>query len=466
MADWWPLSQDRLTRQELSWLLAQEARSAATALRRGVTSQGEAPPPSSASTEMAKIDIKEAPAVDATLDALDASIGLLSDLQSAAPSKARRGRIDLASLLYEVAPNARITMEPGAGTEVFGDEADLRRMLHVLVSETSNPAEAAAPEISIRREKSWVRISVELGPDSSSTTTMERRWLSRMSVRHGGRLELVSGTQSLLLPADASTEEVDDLRKELEQAQQLGEAYARELATAMSAGDVQTSSAEVPASSERFEAMVTLAAGLGRALRQVFEELRSQSQEASQTLGESASLTRELGRLTSTGYEIVGELSRLGGCGLDESNKPLDLSALVREIVQDAEGRAARHGVRLEIAASDGVSANVRVSAISLLLRSLVDHAVAAAPKDGVVHIGLRTGKSVAVLTVDDPGPSVPRASRSALLNHQTDPSALGRPAGVALVVANAASSYLDGTLALTETEEGTCRVEVKLPAP
>ena len=121
------MSNDRLTRHEISWLLAQEARGAAKALRNELGTPGaggEAKPPG-------------APAMT-TLDALDDAIDMLSQLNTGARGKGRRGRIDLAALLYEVAPNARISIEPGAGTEVFGDEADLRRMLNLLVSQASS----------------------------------------------------------------------------------------------------------------------------------------------------------------------------------------------------------------------------------------------------------------------------------------------------------------------------------------
>ena len=226
------VSQDRLTRQELSWLLAQEARGAAKALREGVAQRGVAAP--------AVVEIQEAPAVETNLDALDDAISRLSELQMGQASKARRGRIDLAALLCEIVPNARIAMETGSGTEVFGEESELRRMLHVLASSTnSDPAsaETTRTDLSIRREGDWVRIAVDLGPDSSATAELERRWLSRMATRHGGRLELEGGKETLILPADRATEEVAELRKELEQAQQLGEAYARELAAVFTSSD-------------------------------------------------------------------------------------------------------------------------------------------------------------------------------------------------------------------------------------
>ena len=197
------MTKQRLSRQELGWLLAQEARGAADALREGV---------SQLTQRRAPVEIRSDPAeeVENTLDALDDAIGMLSLLEAQPAARDRRGRIDVASLLCELAPNARIALEPGGGTEVFGDEADLCRMLHVLVSQSSDPGAAIATarsEIRVSREDVLVRISVELGPDRSATADVERRWLSRMAMRLGGRLELEGGTQLLLLPADGASDQ-------------------------------------------------------------------------------------------------------------------------------------------------------------------------------------------------------------------------------------------------------------------
>ena len=93
---------DRLTRTELSWLLMQEARHAAKKLRSGVglvaTGVGEPEirdlaPPS-----------EDTGGVEATLDGLDAAMSTLSSLygQPAQP-RGKRGRIDIAALVWEVA---------------------------------------------------------------------------------------------------------------------------------------------------------------------------------------------------------------------------------------------------------------------------------------------------------------------------------------------------------------------------
>src|SRR5262249_2395485 len=153
----------RLTRHELSWLLTQEAQNAAERLRVGVQFlRTHAPPPPSPSDDPAQ-------GVETSLDALDDVMRMLSNLNQRASQQAsvtpglRRGRIDVAALLVELAPDARVSIEPGSGTEVYGDEADFRRMLQVLVGHGGG--EGAS--VTVRRDGEDVRVSVALGPDSS-----------------------------------------------------------------------------------------------------------------------------------------------------------------------------------------------------------------------------------------------------------------------------------------------------------
>lgn len=210
------MATDRLTRQELGWLLAQEARSAANMLRKGVSG----------------LKIEEAPAsaeFSLTLDALDDAVKKFSSLQAGGTTHTRRGRIDVASLLLELAPQASINLEPGSGTEVFAEEAELKRMLQVLLT-MGAPSGEDRSSIRIRHQEDQIRVEVELGPDSSAIPGIEKAWLHRMAVRHGGLLDFERNIVILRLPAGSEKREVDELRRELAAAQEQGEMYAREIA--------------------------------------------------------------------------------------------------------------------------------------------------------------------------------------------------------------------------------------------
>jgi two-component system OmpR family sensor kinase len=444
--------QERLTRHEISWLLAQEARGAAKALR----------------TEVDQLRsperIASIPPVETTLDALDDAIEMLSELNTGGKGRSRRGRIDLAALLYEIVPNARISIEPGAGTEVFGDEVELRRMLHLLVGQASGGASSLGmreTEVQIRRKSDFVRIAVNLGPDTAELAELEHRWLSRMALRHGGSVELEGGTLSVLLQADGASDkrEVTELRKELAEAQELGEAYARELASMLSAGDVRTETPPAPAGSggDRFEAVQSACAATERVLRGFAEALRADLTGLDDA--RSSALARRLAQL----QEFSGELSSVGACSVNEAPRSVDASVLLAQAVQKTEARASRGAVELSVAAGSAMNVRVRPALFELLMRCLLDHAVQASPKGGHVKAQLvPTGLGIA-LAVSDEGPKVPEGSRLDVLRHRVDPTSFGRPAGLALLVADAAAAALDAELELRESATGGSELWVTL---
>jgi two-component system, OmpR family, sensor kinase len=454
------VSQERLTRHEISWLLAQEARGAARALREGVSQlrQGPTIEPRIVTTPT------DGPAVETTLDALDDAITMLSDLNTGArgAAKARRGRIDLAALLMDLSPNTRLAIEPGAGTEVFGDEQDLRRMLNLLVTQAGS-TQGGAAEVKIRRQAEWVKISVELGPDAGAQE-LERRWLSRMATRHGGWVELEGGTQSIFLPADGASDqrEVVELRKELEQAQQLGEAYARELATVLAAGEIRT---EPPpplpqrSGSQRFETLQSAALGLQRTLKGLVEGLRADAALASSELGESSTLAQNLFKRAAIAAEVSFDLALASDCPFDEPKSDLSVTDLVKTAVSDAEPRASRHGVSLVIKGPEVLRLSSRPKLLLTLLRALLHHAISATPREGEVTLSAYAVETGVLISVQDGGPSVTEAHREAVLRNRLDPSALGRPSGVALMIAEAAAESLGGSLELRDGPEGEAEV-------
>ncbi len=439
------VSHERLTRHELSWLLAQEARGAAKALReevvhlKGLSSEPEGVAP--------------------TLDALDDAIDMLTALNAGRTGgKARRGRIDIAALLYAIAPNARIAIEPGAGTEVFGDEAELGRMLSVLVTQSAAAAPAET-EIRIRRQGEWIKISVDLGPDAAATGELERRWLSRMATRYGGFIELEGRTQTVFLQADGASDqrELSELKKELAQAQKLGEAYARELAAMLAGGEL---SSELPRSFDRdgshaFEGMRALSVALERRLRALAEGVREDAANAS-TLADAGELAAALSRRAGTLQELALELAQIAECPLDEPARDTELGRALGDAVEASLPRASRLGVSLVL--EPGVTANVRVQrgALGLLLGLLLTQALNATPRGATVRCGVLRLELGTAVRVQDGGPVVPEASRASLLSGSADPSSFGRPGGVALVAGATVARSLGARLELREGPTGT----------
>lgn len=446
------MSNDRLTRHELTWLLAQEARGAAKTLRDEVVrvrpgASEPAPEP-----------------VETTLDALDDAIEMLSELNTGSRGKKpRRGRIDLAALVYEIAPNARIAIEPGAGTEVFGDEADLRRMVNLLVTQAGSQA-----VVHIRRHRDWVKISVDLGPDVAAIGELERRWLSRMATRHGGSFELDGGTQSILLQADGASDqrEVHELRKELEQAQQLGEAYARELAAVLGAGDVRSEPPPSLATSGDGESRLTLLRGVFSAFERVCrgtaEAARADATAAGKLEG-GAELAQSLTRRAQALSELAGDLAAYAELSPEPSNSSLDLVELCRNSEQALEGRASRRGVHLELSLPQQARVSAPKGHLELLLKELLSHAIAATPRGGSVRLSAYGTEVGTVVAVEDGGPPIPETARVGMLRHALDPTSLGRPAGFALLAAHVVAGALGSELELREGAHGATEAWFRL---
>lgn len=450
------MSKGRLTRHELSWLLTQEAQNAAERLRVGVQLlRTQAPPPAAG----------EDPAhgVETSLDALDDVTKMLSTLnqrttpQSGSMVAARRGRVDLAALLFEVAPDARVSIEPGSGTEVHGEEAELRRMLQVLVGHGSGE------NVTVRREGDDVKVVVALGPDSSATVGTERAWLSRMIVRYGGRHDLEGGSEILTFPADGATERSESaaLRKELDEARRQGEAYARELAAVFDRGEEVASHSTLPPapgspSGERLVAMTKICAGIASELRNTLDHAARElaGMRRHEITEEQLDTVR---RRVARTQEVVESLATVGEIRADELDTEVDLVELAQRTARCLASVAEREGVTISVRVSpDGARAHVRrgAKAMGVLVRELMAHAVEASPRGSKVQVSVFAGVGGGAprLIFDDAGAALPASGRRAFLSLETHAGAYGRPSGLPIFLAAELAACQGATLELSDT--------------
>lgn len=463
------MSKGRLTRQELGWLLTQEASGAAERLRVGVqVLKTNAPPP----LEEAESNL----GLDDTLNALDDAMKMLSSLhQKPSGVRGRRGRIDVAALIWEVAPDARVSIEPGSGTEVFGEEGELRRMLHVFVGHGTGAGSA----ITIKREGDEVRVSVVLGPDSSANAETERAWLSRMAVRYGGRYDLEAGAEVLSLPADGVSErnEREALRKELDEARKQGEAYARELAQVYTHEGVSTASpSTIPPpmqklpTDERFLLLSKFAGGIAAELRSILSPAARAIPAARHPGNPPTALPENVEerwdtvrRALSRAQDFVGALAHLGELDPDEGSAEVDLVEATRHAVQALAGRAERMGVSLQVREEGVAIGRTAPRAVAVLLRELISQAIAASPRGAEVVVTvepprLEMGPRV---TVDDAGAPIPASARRAFVGLGIEPGTHGRPTSVPLYVANEIATWRGSAFELSDAPAGGLRAIV-----
>ena len=468
---------DRLTRTELSWLLMQEARTAAQKLRRGVglgvveaeireASRSE-PPPSETGPE-------ESGGVETTLDSLDQAMSMLSSLygQQTQP-RGRRGRIDVAALVWEIAPEARVQIEMGKGLTVSGYESELRRMLHVLMSESADPGVERAAEVSVKREGEEVRIAVQLGPDRSSLDGTELRWLARQAGRHGGKLSLEGNDRILALPADDETNEIETLRKELAIAQAQGEAYARELAKTRSTQSEPPPSRGFAATptSESLACLVATARGVTSSVRGILASIGRDMTPLRDQSGEAGEIAASVSRHLTAASELVADLGRVSGCPLSELPTAANVLELVREVVQDQTARASRHDVKIAIDGPDSASDEpVATQTLAALLHQLLGWAVAASPPGTTVKVSYAETDARILVGVEDAGPALPlRPGPGGSTGSRIDFDHLPmtRPMHVALVAAQAIAGSLDLALHVDTgllSGGGGSRIVVSIP--
>jgi len=413
------MSKGRLTRQELGWLLTQEAQGAAERLRKGVqvlrTQAPEAEPTDSAT-------------VDDSLDALDDVMRMLSNMHQKSATL-RRGRIDVAALLWEISPDARVQIEPGGGTEVFGEESELRRMLHVLLDHAGGVGSA----IAVRGDGDEVRLSIALGPDTSPTAETERAWLSRMAIRYGGKLELEGGHEILTLRSDDASDrsERERLTKELDAAKKQGAAVARELAQLIEHAEAPDSILPPAGGGDSFSAWLRLAAGVGAELRAILAPIGPDLAALREHVADER--LEPLRRRLSAAHDLAATLAATREVSVDELPQTVDLVDVVRQVVAQLEGRAERHGVRVERVVPEDAAARLRPKATAVLVRELVSQAIAASPKDGVVKVTVEALPGVVRLSVSDEGASLPAAMRGPFVRLEVDASAYGRASAVPL---------------------------------
>jgi signal transduction histidine kinase len=428
--------------------------------------------------------------LDDTLNALDDAMKMLSSLHTR-PSgvKGRRGRIDLAAMIWEVAPDARVSIEPGpvdrSGTEVFGDEAELRRMLHMLVGHGTG----AGSSVTIKRDGDDVRVSVVLGPDSSATAETERAWLARMAIRYGGRYELEGGAEVLLFPADGVSErkEREALRKELDEARKQGEAYARELAQAYAQGEEISTPSTMPPpmhlmpAAERFGALSKFAGGIAAELRTILAAAARQvpsrhgqppltaltptggTPSITMTMAEAEERWDVVRRALARAQDFVGVLSTLGEIDSAELSGSTRLEDIARNVVSALEGRAERGHVKVELKAppEDLPPARIAMRALSVLTRDLIEQAIAASPKNGTVSVSFAHEESGPRLTVEDGGAPLPSGARRAFVALEVEPGTYGRASCVPLNIAAEIAGSVGASVELGDSALGGLRVSV-----
>jgi K+-sensing histidine kinase KdpD len=182
-------------------------------------------------------------------------------------------------------------------------------------------------------------------------------------------------------------------------------------------------------------------------------------------LGESSALAQNLHKRAAVAAEASLDLALAADCPFDEPKSELDIAELVRSSVAEAEPRAVRHDVSIEIKGPAALRLHSRPKLLQTLIRALLHQGISATPREGQITICAYAVEAGVLLSAQDGGPSVTEAHRADVLRNRTDPSAFGRPSGVALLIAEAAAESLGSSLELRDGPDGQAEVWALLSA-
>ena len=161
-------------------------------------------------------------------------------------------------------------------------------------------------------------------------------------------------------------------------------------------------------------------------------------------------------------------LARQEAAGEGAELVSLDLTALARNALADAEPEAARHAIALTL---DAPTAHVVLradeAALAVLLRNLLGNALRHTPPGGQVRVGVREEASVIDLTVEDSGPGIPPDERARVQDRfYRVPGTPGHGSGLGLAIVRAIAERHGAALTLDASPTlGGLRVMLRWPA-
>lgn len=161
-------------------------------------------------------------------------------------------------------------------------------------------------------------------------------------------------------------------------------------------------------------------------------------------------------------------LARQEAAGEGAELVSLDLTALARNALADAEPEAARHAIALTL---DAPTAHVVLradeAALAVLLRNLLGNALRHTPPGGKVRVGVREEASVIDLTVEDSGPGIAPDERARVQDRfYRVPGTPGHGSGLGLAIVRAIAERHGAALTLDASPKlGGLRVMLRWPA-
>ena len=144
----------------------------------------------------------------------------------------------------------------------------------------------------------------------------------------------------------------------------------------------------------------------------------------------------------------------------------VDLSELVREALADARAYAASRDSALAFDGGPGCVVRGERSALTALVRNLIDNAVSYSPRESRIDVNVCREGSKVVLRVDDPGPGIPLEDRGRVFDRFYRRSASDEDGtGLGLAIVRSVADRHGAALALEKAPAGGLRVTLRFDA-
>lgn len=146
----------------------------------------------------------------------------------------------------------------------------------------------------------------------------------------------------------------------------------------------------------------------------------------------------------------------------------LDLRAAAERAVALFSEVAEERRIRLDLAPGTAVPVVGDAVRLGQAISNLLDNALKYTPEGGTVEVTAESTGGAALLRVDDSGPGVPAAERTAIWRrlYRGDASRSQRGLGLGLTLVRAIAEAHGGTASVTDRPGGGARFELRLPTP
>jgi signal transduction histidine kinase len=149
-----------------------------------------------------------------------------------------------------------------------------------------------------------------------------------------------------------------------------------------------------------------------------------------------------------------------------EDRRSVSIAAVFEGVMSDVGPAAAERGLRLSQHFGEPLLSGSDF-AVGLILRNLLDNAIAHAPSGGEVAVGSRAQHNRCVLWVEDSGPGISAAERGRVCERFYRIRGTERPGcGLGLSIVKSLADAHGATLVLGSSHLGGLRVEIGFPSP